>query len=60
VSYRRVSSLIFVGWLPQDGTFESEWAACLKDERYQLSGNMIAHRSHAGHSQTLAATTELV
>ena len=59
MSYRRVSSLICAGWLPQDGTFESEWAACLKDERHQLSSNVIAHRSHAGHSQTLAVTTEV-
>lgn len=38
--------------------FESEWSACLKGERHQLSSNMIAQRSHAGHSQTLAVTTE--
>lgn len=26
VGCRRVVSLIFAGWLPQDGTFESEWS----------------------------------
>ena len=27
---------------PQDGTFESEWTACLKTERNQLRCNVIA------------------
>ena len=51
---RRVS-LRCAGWLPPDGTFESEWAAGLEIERDQLRCNMIAHSRDAGHSQTLAA-----
>ena len=49
-------SLTCAGWLPQDGTFESEWAAGLEIERDLLRCNMIAHSRIAGHSQTLAAT----
>ncbi len=52
-------SLTCAGWLPQDGTFESEWAAGLEIERDQLRCNMIAHSRVAGHSQTLAAATEV-
>ena len=58
VSCRRVVNLICAGWLPQDGTFESEWCACLDIERDRLHGNVIAHSSVASHSQTLAAATE--
>ena len=50
-------SLIFAGWLPQDGTFGSEWIAGLEIECYQLRCNVIAHRTDAGHSQTLAETS---
>ena len=49
-------SLIFAGWLPQDGTFDSELAAGLEIERNLLGHNMVAHRTGAGHSQTLADT----
>jgi hypothetical protein len=65
--------LIFPGWLPQDGTSESERASKLgnyvtadsgplglETERNQLHCNMIAHKSSAGHSQTLAAITEVI
>ena len=52
-------TLICAGWLPQDGTFESEWTAGLEIERNQLRGNMIAHRIAAGHSQTLADTSRV-
>jgi hypothetical protein len=58
VSCRRVVSLICAGWVPQDGTFESEWAAGLEIERGQLQGNVIAYSRDAGHSQTLAAATK--
>jgi hypothetical protein len=51
-------SLKYAGWLPQDGTFESEWTAGLEIERHQLRDNMIAHSRIAGHSQTLATPTE--
>ena len=58
VSCRRVVSLICAGWVPQDGTFESERAAGLEIERDRLQGNVIAHSPVAGHSQTLAAATQ--
>lgn len=45
-------SLICTGWLPQDGTFESEWFACPEIKRDQLQDNVIAHSRFAGHSQT--------
>jgi hypothetical protein len=51
--------LICADWLPQDGTFESEWAAGLEIERDQLWCNMITHSRVAGHSQTLAAASEV-
>lgn len=50
---RRVVSLIYAGWLPQDGTFESELAAGLEIERNHLQCKVIAHRTDAGHSKTL-------
>ena len=53
---RRVVSLIYAGWLPQDGTFESELAAGLEIERDLLRCNVIAHSTDADHSQTLAET----
>lgn len=49
-------SLICAGWLPQDGTFDLELAAGLEVERNLLGHNMVAHRTRAGHSQTLADT----
>lgn len=52
-----LSSLKCAGWLPQDRTFESELAAGLEIERNVLGHNMVAHRTDAGHSQTLADTT---
>lgn len=51
---RRVVGLIYAGWVPQDGTFESELAAGLEIERNRLQDNTVAHRTGAGHSQTLA------
>jgi hypothetical protein len=42
VSCRRVSSLIYAGWLPQDGTFDSERTAGLENERNQLHCSVIA------------------
>ena len=51
-----LSSLICAGWLPQDRTFESELTAGLEIERDLLQGNVIAHRTDAGHSETLADT----
>ena len=48
-------SLKCAGWLPQDGTFETELASGSSVERNQLSGNAIAHSAFAGHSRTLAA-----
>jgi hypothetical protein len=51
-----LSSLIYAGWLPQDGTFESELAAGLEIERDLLRCNVIAHSTDADHSQTLAET----
>ena len=53
-------SFKFAGWLPQVETFESERTAGLEIERNQLHCNVIAHKSSAGHSQTLAAITELI
>jgi hypothetical protein len=52
-----LSSLICAGWLPQDRTFESELTAGLEVERDPLQDNVIAHRTDAGHSQTLADTS---
>lgn len=49
-------SLIYAGWLPQDGTFESEWDRVSSVERDRLWCNMIAHSGDAGHSKTLADT----
>ena len=49
-------SLIYAGWLPQDGTFDSELAAGLEVERNLLGHNTVAHRTGADHSQTLADT----
>jgi hypothetical protein len=49
-------SLICAGWLPQDGTFESELAAGSKAERDRLQDNVIAHSPYAGHSKTLTET----
>ena len=54
MSCRRVSSLIYAGWLPQDGTFESELAAGSKAECDLLQDNVITHSPYAGHSKTLA------
>lgn len=45
-------SLIFAGWIPQDGTFESERIAGLEIERNQLQCNMISHKTSADHSQS--------
>jgi len=53
---RRVVSLKCAGWLPQDGTFESELAAGLEIERDPLRCNGIAHSTDADHSKTLADT----
>jgi len=36
-----VSSLICAGWLPQDGTFESEWIAGLEIERKQIAPQQV-------------------
>jgi len=47
-------SLICAGWLPQDGTFESEWLAVSNTERNHLCCRSIAHSSVADHSKTLA------
>ena len=55
-----LSSLIYAGWLPQDGTFDSELAAGLEVERNLLWHNMVAHRTGAGHSQTLADTWRFI
>ena len=49
-------SLKCAGWLPQDGTFESELAAGLEIERDLLRCNGIAHSTDADHSKTLADT----
>jgi hypothetical protein len=49
-----LSSLICAGWLPQDRTFESRLTAGLEIEHDLLQGNVIAHRTDAGHSETLA------
>jgi len=49
-------SLKCAGWLPQDRGFESELAAGLEIERDHLQDKVIAHRTDAGHSQTLADT----
>src|SRR3974377_997435 len=45
-------SLICAGWLPQDGTFESEWLAVSNTERNHLCCRAIAHRSGADPSNT--------
>jgi hypothetical protein len=55
----RVSSLIRVGFLPQDRGFESELTAGLEIERYLLQGNMIElHQQHTAdrdnHADELA------
>jgi hypothetical protein len=47
-------SLKCAGWLPQDGTFESELASGSRVERHPLYDNVIAHSQIAGHSRTLA------
>ncbi len=47
-------SLKCAGWLPQDGTFESELASGSRVERHPLCDNVIAHSPVAGHSGTLA------
>jgi hypothetical protein len=52
-------SLKCAGWLPQDGTFESELASGSRVERHQLWDNVIAHSRIAGHSRTLAAPSAL-
>ena len=48
-------SLKCAGWLPQDGTFESELAGGSRLERNPLLDRVVAHRFTAGHSRTLAA-----
>jgi hypothetical protein len=52
-------SLKCAGWLPQDGTFESELASGSSVERHPLCDNVIAHSPFAGHSRTLAAPSAL-
>lgn len=47
------STLIYAGWLPQDGLFRLEWIASLEVERDPNAQLRIAHRRLAGHSQTL-------
>lgn len=59
VSCRRAVSLKCAGWLPQDGTFESELASGSRVERDQLCRSVIAHSFLAGHSRTLAAPSAL-
>jgi predicted short-subunit dehydrogenase-like oxidoreductase (DUF2520 family) len=49
-------SLIYAGWLPQDGDFRIAVDRLSRIERNQLRCNMIAHRSDAGNCQTLADT----
>jgi hypothetical protein len=56
VSYRRVSTLIYAGWLPLRRDFRVGVDRRFKVERDQLDCNVIAHKSAAGHSQTLADT----
>ena len=51
-----LSTLICAGWLPQDGTFESELAAGLEIERDPLRCNVITHSTDADHSKTLTGT----
>jgi hypothetical protein len=48
-------SLKCAGWLPQDGTFETELASGSSVERNQLCDSVIAHSPIAGHPRTLAA-----
>ena len=52
-------SLKCAGWLPQDGTFESELASGSNVECDPLCDNGIAHSCIAGHSRTLAAPSAL-
>ncbi len=52
-------SLKCAGWLPQDGTFESELASGSRVERDPLCDNAIAHSPIAGRSRTLAVPSAL-
>src|SRR4051812_9195499 len=50
VSLRRAVSLIFAGWLPQDGAFRLERFRLSSIERGWVVGDRAAHSSVAGHS----------